>query len=54
MQFAIQRLPPCSINVSIPFKRESVSELANEEILKQVLNAVSIPFKRESVSERVW
>ena len=38
--------------VSIPFKRESVSEPKNERIANAAEVNVSIPFKRESVSER--
>ena len=39
------------IFVSIPFKRESVSELWHVMVKKFITLLVSIPFKRESVSE---
>ena len=40
------------LNVSIPFKREGLSEL-NKDVLDGMAVAVSIPFKREGLSERV-
>ena len=40
--------------VSIPFKRESVSELKVEAEPAEPAEPVSIPFKRESVSEQCW
>ena len=39
------------IEVSIPFKRESISELSQVTILQHKDLLVSIPFKRESISE---
>ena len=37
--------------VSIPFKREGLSELKNGQIFFNVEWSVSIPFKREGLSE---
>ena len=37
--------------VSIPFKRESASQL-KAELVKDIRNLVSIPFKRDSASQR--
>ena len=38
--------------VSIPFKRESISEHAKIETTPIKILQVSIPFKRESISEQ--
>ncbi len=41
------------ISVSIPFKREGLSELNRITKLLQYFGIVSIPFKREGLSERI-
>ena len=38
-------------SVSIPFKRESVSQAKVTETENRLVSYVSIPFKRESVSQ---
>ena len=40
------------MRVSIPFKREGLSELKVTEYPRKSLRKVSIPFKREGLSER--
>ena len=37
--------------VSIPFKRESVSQVSSCDLMRAITSSVSIPFKRESVSQ---
>ena len=42
----------CERDVSIPFKREGVSEPESRGSMRKCERDVSIPFKREGVSER--
>ena len=44
----------CMLSVSIPFKRESISEQKGDKNEKHHYERVSIPFKRESISELCW